>query len=107
MANKTIKRAINGLNDYEEKYHSTTAVATRLARRMAAVEAEDKDSTNNRVSGLQVTFVLLNANAYLRPSVEKPTPTRSMIVKFHIHRSILDQSPTIVKREPTNLNSLV
>ena len=99
MASKTIKRAIDGLNNYEEKYHPTTNVA----RMMAAVEAKDKSFTNNLVSELQVTFVSLNANAYLRQSVEKPT----MIVKFLIHRSILDQSPTIVKREPTNLSSLV
>ena len=65
---------------------------------MAAAEAEDKSSTNNRVSGLQVKFASPNANAYPQPSAEKPTT----IVEFLIHRSVLDQSPIIVKREPTN-----
>jgi hypothetical protein len=91
---KTIKRAIKGLNNYEEKYHSTKTVA----RKMAAAEAEDKSSTNNRVSGPQVTFASSNANVYPKPSVEEPT----RIVEFLIHRSFLDQSPIIVKREPTN-----
>ena len=67
---------------------------------MAAAEAEDKSSTNNRVSGLQVNFASSNANAcpQLSASVEKPT----MIVEFLIHRSSLDQSSIIVKREPTS-----
>jgi hypothetical protein len=93
-AGKTIKRAINALSNYEKKYHLTKAVA----KRMAAAEAEDKSSTNNRVSGLQVNFASSNADACPQLSVEKPT----RIVEFLIHRSFLDQSPIIVKREPTS-----
>ena len=83
------------LNNYKRKYRSTMTVA----RGMVAVEAENR--SNNRVSGLQVTFVSSNADACPQPSVEKAT----MIVEFLIHRSFLDQSPIIVKREP--INSLV
>ena len=102
-ADESFKRAIDALSDYEKKCYSKETVS----KRMAAAEANDKSSLTilNKLKeklrvreGLQVSFAFSRTNIDPQLSVEEPTRT----FEFLLHRSLLDDSPTIVKGEPAH-----
>ena len=104
-ADGKFKKAIEALTGYEKEYDFKTIVA----KIMAEAEANDKSSMKVkedlpvRALGLQVTALASSlTNFYSKPSVEEPT----MVVKFLIHASLFDSSPTIVKRESARSSSM-
>lgn len=104
-ADEKLKKAIDALTGYEKEYDFKTIVA----KIMAEAEANDKspmqvkEELPVRALGLQVTsFASSLTNSYSQSSVEEPT----MVVKFLIHASLFDSSPTIVKRESARASSM-
>ena len=98
---ENFRMAIDALSAYETKYHPKKIVAQRMER----AEVWDKSSStilsrlkaNLRVREELAVLLCCNTNANSQPMREEPTK----IVEFHIHKSLPDQSPTIVKRELT------
>ena len=98
-ADETFKNAIDALRAYETKYCPYKIVA----KRMEKAEEEDKSSLkllnrlkqNFRVREELPLWLCRNANVDSQPLKEEPTKT----VEFHIHNSLPDRRPTIVKRE--------
>jgi len=89
------------LIDYEKEYGFKSIVAEI----MKIAKARDKSSSTilNKLEeklpvrkGLRVTFASSHTHTDSQASVKEWT----MTVEFLIHRSLLDSSPTTVKREP-------
>jgi hypothetical protein len=102
-ADDKFNNAIDSLTDYEKKCYSRATVAER----MAEAEAKDKSSSTilNKLrhklrvrEEFQVTFASPHTNTDPQSSGDE----RTTVVEFHIHRSLLDHSPTIVKRKPAS-----
>jgi hypothetical protein len=98
-ADEKFKNAIDALIAYEKMHHSSETVAERMKK----AEEVDKSSMtllnrlkNNFHVRKELTLLLCrNTNADSQPLEEGPITT----VEFHLHKSLPDKSPTIVKRE--------
>jgi hypothetical protein len=94
------RKAIHELKVYEEKHHSNSKV---VEGRMEDAQKKDKVSSTTlnrlkekfRVREELAPLLCRNTNVYSQPMKEEPTNT----VEFHIHKSLPDKRPTIVKRE--------
>ena len=97
-ADEKFKKAIDALIAYEKKYYAVVTVA----RQMETAEAKDKCSVSilktwrwPKRLPVSLTFPHTNTDLYL--SVGKDES-----VKFLIHKSLIDNSPTSVKCEPAH-----
>ena len=87
LVNEKFEKATDVLSDYERKCYSKKTVAKRMA-------AQVKEKLHVR-EGIQVTFTSSHTNTDPLLSV-KLAP---MTVDFLIHKSLVDDSPTIVNGE--------
>ena len=98
-AYERFKMAADALSDYEMRYR----VDAMVARGTSTAEAKDECSvtiltTWKLPERLPVTLTLPHLNFRL----SKPVGKEKTTVEFLIHRSLIDDSPAIVKCEPAH-----
>lgn len=103
-ADEKFKKAIDALSAYEMKYHLDATVA-----RTSIAEAKDECSvtilkTWRWPERLPVTFTLPDINPDLYLPVQEDSPKS---VTFLIYKSLVDNSPIIMRREPAYLCGLL
>jgi hypothetical protein len=101
--------AVETLKAYEERYHPKDDHDTKSVQgRMNAARAND-ESSSNKLNWLKAkeqvrvesTFASSQSNTDFQPIKPEQTTT----VKFLLHKSLLDHSPTIVQRKHADWTS--